>query len=119
MVLDGGIDHFSCHEFLEDKSPEVNDEEYVLATVTSGQEREDLSHGWFGDANPRWLKLCRKTSRKKAMRTESQETLDLNAVHKAASISHDTGHGSERAEKRRTREQLVSSGNGSKTHASV
>ena len=79
MVLCGSF--FSVSEPVEDKSPEVNDEEYMLSMVNNDEEREDVSSTTSErDVNPRWLKVCKKKS-KKMMRMETQETLDLNAVH--------------------------------------
>ena len=59
-------------EPLGGKSPEVNDEEYMLAMVTNDQEREDVSTTASDEAvNPRWLKVCKKRWNKKSMRTEA------------------------------------------------
>ena len=80
MVLCGRIGPSSViNEPLEDKSPEVNDEEYMLATMTDDQERENWSTtASDGDVNPRWLKVIVKRS-KKTMRTEAPVTFDWNA----------------------------------------
>ena len=50
--------------------------------VTDDQEREDVpTTASGGDVSPRLLKECKKRSKQRAMRTEDQEMLDLNAVH--------------------------------------
>ena len=79
MVHCGGI--FSViSETFEDKSHFVDDEECMVAMVTNGQEREDVSTTALdGEVNPRWLTVCKTWSKK--MRTEAQEALDWNAVH--------------------------------------
>ena len=51
--------------------------------VNNDQEREVVSTTALdGDVNPRWLKVCKKWSKKKTTRTDAQETLDLNAVRR-------------------------------------
>ena len=61
----------------------MSNEEYILAVVTDDQEGEDATTtDSDGDVSPKWLKMYKKRSKKKAMRTEDQETLDLNAGHK-------------------------------------
>ena len=70
------------NELVENESLAMSNEEYTMAMVTDDQAREDVSTtASDGDVNPMWLKVCNKRSRKTAMRTEDQETLDLNAVH--------------------------------------
>ena len=52
--------------------------ESISSVITT---REDVSTtASDGDVNPSWLKVCKKRS-KKMMRTEAQETRDLNAAH--------------------------------------
>ena len=97
----------------------------MLAMVTNDQERENVSTTASDEnVNPRWLKVCKKRSKKEAMRTEAPETLDLNSVHnideeKKITITIDSGAAAsaiaqgpapDRAEERRTREQVPPSG---------
>ena len=79
--------------------------------MVTDQEREDVSTtSSDGDVSPLWLKVRR--SKKKAMMTEEQEMLDLDAVHAqrqrgedhdhklSSSISHAQGHAPKHAEER-------------------
>ena len=70
------------NETVDDRSPQARDEEYMLAMVSDEHEREDVSTtASDGDENPRWSKMCKKKTRRRAMETEVQETLDSNTVH--------------------------------------
>ena len=55
---------FAEESFFSDKSLEVNDEEYTLATVMNNQEQEDVpTTAPDGDVNPRWLEVCQEKGR--------------------------------------------------------
>ena len=99
-------------ELLVNTSSEVSNEEYVLAVVTDDQEGEDATTtDSDGDVSPKWLKMCKKRSKKKAMRTEDQETLDLNAGHKVIEEKITIkGHAHKRVREWRIRELVRSSG---------
>ena len=99
-------------ERLVNTSSEVSNEEYVLAVVTDDQEGEDATTtDSDGDVSPKWLKVCKKRSKKKAMRTEDQETLDLNAGHKVNEEKITIkGHAPKRVREWRIRELVRSSG---------
>ena len=75
-----------------------NEQRGVHACHAYDQEREDVSTtASDGDVNPRWLEVSKKRSKKEALRTEAQETLDINAVHnideEKLTITIDSGAG--------------------------
>ena len=82
---DGAFVEESISSVINDPSKtsppnEMGEAEYMLAMVTNDQERDAVTTASDGDTSPRWLKVCKKKSRRKAMKTEIQGTLDLNAV---------------------------------------
>ena len=65
-------------ELLEDKYSELNDEEFMLATIDHRSRENWSTTASDGGLNPSWLKVIVKRS-KKTMRTEAPVTLDWNA----------------------------------------